>query len=137
MTSHCPYPPAENPAHSEYVTAAVPIIDLDAAPARADAAPAPPRLRPALILGVLALSLATLAFAGAPPRQLSQVLAAGGQPAAAFVLGPGTLYTAHYGDNPNSESALRRWNLRDGSLSWATTPRRMSRTSRSTRRRTS
>jgi outer membrane protein assembly factor BamB len=120
MTSHCPYPPAENPAHSEYVTAAVPIIDLDAAPARADAAPAPPRLRPALILGVLALSLATLAFAGAPPRQLSQVLAAGGQPAAAFVLGPGTLYTAHYGNNPNSESALRRWNLRDGSLSWAT-----------------
>jgi outer membrane protein assembly factor BamB len=102
------------------VTVAVPIIDLDAAPPSADAPPRPPSLRPALILGVLVLSLATLAFAGAPARRLSQVLAAGGQPAAAFVLGPGTLYTAHYGNDPNSESAVRRWNLRDGSLSWAT-----------------
>jgi outer membrane protein assembly factor BamB len=119
MASHCPYPFGGCPAHSEEVTAAGPIIDLDAAPPRADAAPRPPHLRTALVLGVLALSLATLASAVAPARRLTQVLAAGGQPAAAFVLGSDALYTAHYGNNPNSESALRRWNLGDGSLSWA------------------
>jgi outer membrane protein assembly factor BamB len=120
MASHCPYPSGGSPAHSEEVTAAVPIIDLDAAPPGADAAPRPPRLRSGLVLGVLALALATLASAVAPARRLIQVLAAGGQPAAAFVLGSDALYTAHYGNNPNSESALRRWNLGDGSLSWAT-----------------
>jgi outer membrane protein assembly factor BamB len=112
-------PGRRNAAHSEYVTAVVPIIDLDVPPPRADAEPRSPRLRPVLVLGVVLLSLVVLGFAAAPARRLTQVLAAGGQPAAAFVLGPGTLYTAHYGNNPNSESAVRRWNLSDGALSWA------------------
>ena len=49
------------------------------------------------------------------------VLAAGGTAASAFTLGAETLYTAHYGvSNPANESAVRAWNLADGSVRWAT-----------------
>jgi outer membrane protein assembly factor BamB len=100
--------------------AAVPVIDLDAAPPhRPDAAPRMPNVRPVLLAGLVAVLLATLTAAVPLAPQPTRVLAAGGQPAAAFVLGPGTLYTAHYGGNPNSQSVVRRWNLTDGSLSWA------------------
>jgi PQQ-like domain len=102
------------------VATVVPIIDLDRPAPRTATEPWSPGLRPALVLVVLLLSLTTLGFAVSPARRLTQVLAAGGQPAAAFVLGPGALYTAHYGNNPNTESAVRRWRLSDGELSWAT-----------------
>jgi outer membrane protein assembly factor BamB len=50
---------------------------------------------------------------------MTEVLAAGGQAAAAFVLGPGSLYTAHFGENPASQATVREFDLRDGSLRWA------------------
>lgn len=75
--------------------------------------------RPIVLLGVLALVLATLGAAAAPPHRMTRLLVAGGQAAAAFVLGPDSLYTAQYGNNPNSESSVREFSLADGSLRWA------------------
>ncbi|MEU7907049.1 PQQ-binding-like beta-propeller repeat protein [Actinoplanes sp. NPDC049118] len=103
---------------------AVPLIDLDAAP-RAPAEAGSPRPlaavpRPILLLGVLVAALLTLAAAAAPPRTMRPVLAAGGTAAAAFTLGPDALYTATFGQNPNSESGVRRFALPGGEQLWAT-----------------
>ncbi|MET8148422.1 PQQ-binding-like beta-propeller repeat protein [Actinoplanes sp. NPDC049668] len=103
---------------------AVPLIDLDVAPrAPADAESPGPRIavpRPALLLGVLVAALLTLAAATAPPPAMRPVLAAGGTAAAAFTLGPDALYTAAFGQNPNSESGVRRYALPGGEQVWAT-----------------
>jgi hypothetical protein len=101
----------------------VPIIDLDVAPPRIDAKPRSLRsrlavLRPFLLLGALGLAL-TLGAAAPPANRMAQVLSAEGTAAAAFVLGPDALYTAQYGNNPNSESAVRGYDLATGALRWA------------------
>jgi outer membrane protein assembly factor BamB len=100
------------------------MIDLDVTPSRADAEARPLRLRvsvprPILLVAVLALALAALGAAAAPPPRLTSVLSAGGTAAAAFTLGADSLYIAQFGNNPNSESAVRRFGLGDGSLRWA------------------
>jgi outer membrane protein assembly factor BamB len=106
------------------VAADVPLIDLDVAP-RAVAAAGPWRHRlaaprAASVLAVVVVALAALG-AGAPlPPPLRGLLSAGGQPAAAFVLSPDSLYAASFGTNPNSESAVRAYSLTDGSVRWAT-----------------
>ncbi|MEV8505168.1 PQQ-binding-like beta-propeller repeat protein [Actinoplanes sp. NPDC051475] len=105
---------------------AVPLIDLDVAPPRPTAEPGalhrqlvPPR--PVLVLGVLAAVLLGPAAAAPPGPGMVPVLAAGGgTPAAAFTLGPSALYTATFGQNPNSESGVRRYDLPAGIQSWAT-----------------
>lgn len=105
---------------------AVPLIDLDVAPPRPTAEPralhrqlVPPR--PVLVLGVLAAVLLGPAAAAPPAPGMVPVLAAGGgTPAAAFTLGPSALYTATFGQNPNSESGVRRYDLPAGTQSWAT-----------------
>jgi PQQ-like domain len=106
------------------VAAGVPIIDLDMplpvterAPISLRARLTPPR--PVLVVLVALATLAVLA-AGVPPRRgMRLVLSAGGQPAAAFELSDGALFTASFGNNPNSESGVRRWDLTTGALSWA------------------
>jgi outer membrane protein assembly factor BamB len=118
-----PYLPRCSPGHAGEVTAGVPIIDLDVAPARAETEPRSigSRVaagRPLVLLAILALSLVTLGGA-TEDKRMTRVLAAGGIAAAAFVLGPDALYTAHFGENPNSSSVLRRFDLTDGSLRWA------------------
>jgi outer membrane protein assembly factor BamB len=97
------------------------MIDLDAHPVDPDGEsrrPGVPRL-----FGLLAVALLTLAGLGAsaaPAPGLTLVLSAGGTAAAAFTLGAETLYTASFGvSNPTSESAVRAWNLADGSVRWA------------------
>ena len=75
--------------------------------------------RPALLVGVFVLVLALLGAAAGPARRMTRVLSAGGTAAAAFVLGPDSLYTAHFGDSPNSQSGVRGFSLTDGSLRWA------------------
>jgi hypothetical protein len=110
--------------HAVDVTAGVPIIDLDLAPPVAGRAPislrerlSPPR--PVLVVLVVLAALAVLT-AGVPPgRTMRLLLSAGGQPAAAFELADGALFTASFGNNPNSESGVRRWDLTGGTLSWA------------------
>ncbi|GID95945.1 PQQ-binding-like beta-propeller repeat protein [Amorphoplanes digitatis] len=103
---------------------AVPLIDLDVAPRAAAGAEAPgPRIavpRPVRLLGVLVAALLTLAAAAAPRPAMRPVLAAGGTAAAAFTLGPDALYTAAFGQNPNSESGVRRYALPGGEQVWAT-----------------
>ncbi len=102
----------------------VPIIDLDAVrgdpPERGRR---PGRLRAprrARVLAVLLIAVAALAAAAPPRPGLRPVLSAGGTAAAAFTLGTDALYTAAYGvDNPNSQSGVRRYDLTDGSLTWA------------------
>jgi outer membrane protein assembly factor BamB len=106
------------------VSTGVPIIDLDVAPSRADAEARPLRLRvsaprPILLLAVLVTALAALSAAAAPPPRLTHVLSAGGTAAAAFTLGTDSLYTAQFGNNPNSESAVRRFALTNGEVRWA------------------
>jgi outer membrane protein assembly factor BamB len=107
------------------VAADVPLIDLDVAPPRpagdrADRRRARTSMRPLLVLAVAALALAVLGPAAPPAPRMRLVLAAGGTAAAAFTLGRDALYTASYGvTNPNSESGIRRFDLRDGSLRWA------------------
>ena len=108
------------------VTADAPLIDLDVAPARAagDRPGRRPRLAPGrslLVAAVALLSLAVLGPAAPPAPPMRLVLSAGGTAAAAFTLGAEALYTASYGlTNPNSESGIRRFDLGDGSLRWAT-----------------
>lgn len=105
--------------------AAGPLIDLDAlSPSTRVRSPAgglrryAPRPLLAVILAVLVL--AGLTASGSPRPRLREVLAAGGTAAAAFELGRDTLYTAHYGvNNPNSESAVRRYDLLSGREAWA------------------
>jgi hypothetical protein len=109
--------------HIEGVTAGVPIIDLDVTPPSAVAGTRSLRsrlmvLRPFLLLGALGLAL-TLGAAAPPANRLRPILSAEGTRAAAFVLGPDSLYTAQYGNNPNSEAAVRGYDLTDGSLRWA------------------
>jgi hypothetical protein len=106
------------------VAAGVPIIDLDVTPPRADRESRPVRLRiaaarPVLVLGVFVLVLAMLGAAAAPARGMVRVLSAGGTAAAAFVLGPDSLYIAQFGESPNSASVVRGFSLADGSLRWA------------------
>ena len=74
-----------------------------------------------LVLASCWLALAGLGVRRRRPRRGCRlVLAADGTAAAAFDLGAEALYTASYGtDNPNSESAVRRFDLTDGSLRWA------------------
>jgi outer membrane protein assembly factor BamB len=106
------------------VADAVPLIDLDVAPcARAGAESPRPRIsvpRPVLLLGVLVAVLSMLAAAAPPARAMRPVLAAGGTAAAAFTLGPGALYTATFGQNPDNESGVRRYALPGGEQVWAT-----------------
>ena len=107
------------------MTADAPLIDLDAPPPRPDGArpagrPRLPPVRSLLVAAVALLALAVLGPAAPPAPPMRLVLSAGGTPAAAFTLGPGALYTASYGPtNPNSESGVRRFELGDGSLTWA------------------
>ena len=103
--------------------AGVPIIDLDTSPPEVASEdgrrPAVPRA--ALLLALLALIMAGLGAAVPPAPGLTEVLVAGGTPAAAFELGANALYTAQYGlNNPNSESAVRRFDLTTGTEVWAT-----------------
>jgi outer membrane protein assembly factor BamB len=108
------------------VATGVPIIDLDQVPD----GPEPDRRRPgarlrapraARVAAVLLIAFAALAAAAPPRPGLRPVLSAGGTAAAAFTLGRDALYTAAYGvDNPNSQSGVRRYDLTDGSLTWAT-----------------
>ena len=102
------------------------MIDLDVAGPAPESAPGRRRPRtdvprPLRVLAVLVLALVTLGSATAPPApELRMVLAANGTAAAAFVLGADSLYTASHGiDNPSNESAVRRFDLVDGSLRWA------------------
>ncbi|MEV4639237.1 PQQ-binding-like beta-propeller repeat protein [Actinoplanes sp. NPDC049548] len=111
--------------HADHVPDAVPLIDLDVAPPRAPTRPGalhrrlvPPR--PVLVLGVLVLVLLGLAAAVPPAPAMVPVLSAGGTAAAAFALGPAALYTATFGQNPNSESGIRRYDLPAGTQVWAT-----------------
>lgn len=103
---------------------AVPLIDLDLAPgAAAGVESRRPRIavpRPVLMLGVLVAALLTLVAAGPPAPTMRPVLAAGGTASAAFVLRPDALYTATFGQNPNSESGIRRYALPGGEQLWAT-----------------
>jgi outer membrane protein assembly factor BamB len=106
------------------MTAGVPIIDLDVGPPRTRAEPRSLRVRlvaarPFLVVSMFALVLATLGAAVAPAPRMTHVLSAGGTAAAAFVLGPDSLYTAHFGTEPNSASSVRGFSLTDGSLRWA------------------
>jgi outer membrane protein assembly factor BamB len=117
-------PAGARSGHAWRVAAAVPIIDLDVTPPRLDVEPRSLRsrlatARPVLIGGVFVLVLALLGAATGPARRMTPVLSAGGTAAAAFVLGPDSLYTAHFGLNPNSESGVRGFSLTDGSLRWA------------------
>ena len=91
----------------------VPIIDLDSAAPSADGEAHPFHLRlrpprPVLSLAVILLLLNTLGTATTPARWLTHVMSAGGTAAAAFVLGADSLYTASFGNNPNSESGGTR-----------------------------
>ena len=73
-----------------------------------------------VLAGVVVLvGLLTLGASLPPRRGIDHLLSAGGQPAAAFVLSDDALFTASFGNNPNSESAVRRWNLPTGELGWA------------------
>jgi outer membrane protein assembly factor BamB len=106
------------------VTADVPIIDLDLQPPVRDREPPPLRRRlvpprPVLLVVVLLAVLTSLTSARPPRPVLRPVLSAGGQPAAAFELADGAMFTASFGNNPNSESGVRRWDLITGGLSWA------------------
>ena len=74
---------------------------------------------PVLVVAVVLAALLTLGAAASPRRGITHLLSAGGQPAAAFVLSDDALFTASFGNNPNSESAVRRWNLPGGALGWA------------------
>lgn len=102
------------------------MIDLDAHPADPHGESRPTVLRPGtprllVILAVALLALAGLGGSAAPVPGLTLMVSAGGTAAAAFTLGAETLYTANYGvSNPTSESAVRAWNLADGSVRWAT-----------------
>ena len=113
------------PGEDEGVTADVPLIDLDVAGQRAagDGSRRRPRLgsvRSLLVAAVAVLALAVLGPAAPPAPQMRLVLSAGGTAAAAFTLGADALYTASYGvSNPNSESGVRRFDLRGGGLRWA------------------
>ncbi|MGA5304073.1 PQQ-binding-like beta-propeller repeat protein [Nucisporomicrobium flavum] len=104
---------------------AVPLIDLDLAPPHAPAEPAPLRRLPVpgripRILGVLAAVLLTMTAAVPPAPALDRVLSAGGTAAAAFTLGPDALFTATFGQNPDSEAGIRRYDLPGGTQAWAT-----------------
>lgn len=101
--------------------AGVAVIDLDAEPPRAsERSGAAGSHRSLIALLLAALLLAALTADGPAPRALREVLTAGGSAAAAFELGRDTLYTAHYGiNNPNSESAVRRYDLTAGREVWA------------------
>ncbi|MDT4993097.1 MAG: hypothetical protein QOH97_2989 [Actinoplanes sp.] len=106
------------------MSAGVPFIDLDLTPPVDRRAPislrerlVPPR--PVLVALVVLAALALLT-AGVPARRTMRLLlSAGGQPAAAFELTDGALFTASFGNNPNSESGVRRYDLAAGTLSWA------------------
>jgi outer membrane protein assembly factor BamB len=104
---------------------AVPIIDLDTPPpAGVERAPLPlPRRlippRPARVLVVVLLTLAGLGAAAPSGRGIRHLLSAGGQPASAFVLSDDALFTASFGNSPNSDSAVRRWDLPGGALRWS------------------
>jgi putative pyrroloquinoline-quinone binding quinoprotein len=109
--------------HAEAVADVVPLIDLDAAPSRAQAADEPLRLRltaprSVLVAGVLVAVLLLLSAAAPPPPSMRPVLSAGGTAAAAFRLDADALYTASFGQNPNSESAVRRYALPGGKPVW-------------------
>ena len=100
------------------------LIDLDVMPPRPPAEPAPLRERlrpprPAIVLAVLIAVLLTMAGAVPPEPAMIPVLSAGGTAAAAFELGPDALYTASFGQNPNNESGVRRYDLRTGVPAWA------------------
>lgn len=111
--------------HAERVPDAVPLIDLDVVPPHPpdDPPPRPSQLVPpraVVLVGVLAAVLLTMAGAAPPAPAMVPVLSAGGTAAAAFKLGPDALYTATYGQNPNSESGVRRYDLSTGAQAWAT-----------------
>jgi hypothetical protein len=81
------------------VTGGVRIIDLDVTPPPPE--PDPRSLhrrlaaaRPVLLAGVFVLALASLGADRAPAQRMLRVLSAGGTAAAAFVLGPDSLYIA-------------------------------------------
>jgi putative pyrroloquinoline-quinone binding quinoprotein len=103
----------------------VPLIDLDVDPPPPSPGPGrggPRRMlsRPLIVLVLAAAVLAGLAADRPPGPVLRQVLTAGGTAAAAFELGHDTLYTATYGvDNPNTSSAVRRYDLIHGREVWA------------------
>jgi outer membrane protein assembly factor BamB len=106
------------------VAAGVPLIDLDVASPRVERAPlslrrrlTPPR--PALVVAVVLAALVALGAAEPPGRSIRRLLSAGGQPAAAFELSQDALFTASFGNSPNSESGVRRFDLPDGRLRWA------------------
>jgi len=106
------------------MSAGVPIIDLDVLPPRSRTEPRSLRLRlaaarPVLVAGVIVLALAVLGAAVPPSHRMTRVLSAGGTASAAFVLGPDSLYTAQFGNDPNSSSSVRAFSLLDGSLRWA------------------
>jgi outer membrane protein assembly factor BamB len=109
--------------HAERVADGVPLIDLDATPHAGPGSASPrPRLpapRPVLVLGVLVAALLALTASAPPARTMRPVLAVGGTAAAAFTLGPDTLYTAT-GANPDSESSVRGYALPGGEQLWAT-----------------
>ena len=99
------------------------IIDLDRGIPETETGVAP-RLRvprPVLVIAILLAALSVIGPANPPAPPLRLVLAANGTAAAAFELGADSLYTASYGvNNPNSESGVRRFDLSDGALLWAT-----------------
>ncbi|MFG1608717.1 PQQ-binding-like beta-propeller repeat protein [Actinoplanes sp. NPDC049265] len=103
----------------------VPVIDLDVDPPPASPGPGRGGPRRMLPRPLIALVLVAVVLAGAtgdrpPGPVLRQVLTAGGTAAAAFELGRDTLYTATYGvDNPNTSSAVRRYDLIRGREVWA------------------
>jgi hypothetical protein len=106
------------------MTAGVPIIDLDVTAPRTQAEPRSLRMRltaarPVLVVSMFVLVLGLLGAAVAPAHRMTHVLSAGGTAAAAFVLGPDSLYTAQFGSDPNSTSSVRGFSLADGSLRWA------------------
>jgi hypothetical protein len=100
------------------VSAGVPIIDLDVAPPQTDAGARSLRRRISVRRSILIVAALVLAFAAqgaatVPAPRLIRVLSAGGTAASAFTLGADALYTAQFGNNPNSESAVRRFALAD------------------------
>lgn len=99
------------------------IIDLDTVPPGDTGAGGPrPRVavpRPVRGLLLLALLLATMGGSVVPPPGIVRVLSAGGTAAAAFALGPDTLYLAQFGENPDSGSVLRAYRLPGGAPAWS------------------
>ncbi len=94
------------------------MIDLDLQPARPPV-PRARRTRRWRVFFLIALLL-TVGAAAPPGDPMVQVLAAGGTAAAGFELGPSELFTATFGQNPQNEAGVRRYDLSTGAQRWAT-----------------